>query len=130
LLEALKTSDLNRKVALALHSAANSLGCKNSNLETLELYLLEPSVQELLEKLLELQPQERGYEVLIIKPYYKSMLSISKASSNELGNKFFLNSPPLLTFLDLFHFPLRGREQAEFMADRLDILKRIYKKGS
>jgi hypothetical protein len=38
-------------------------------------------------------------------------------------------SPPLLTFLDLYHFPLRGQEQAEFMAQRIPELKRIYKNG-
>ncbi|WP_171005716.1 hypothetical protein [Candidatus Rhabdochlamydia sp. T3358] len=26
--------------------------------------------------------------------------------------------PALLTFLDLYHFPLRGQEQAEFMTER------------
>lgn len=36
--------------------------------------------------------------------------------------------PLLLAFLDLYHFPLRGREQAEFMAERVLDLKRIYKK--
>jgi hypothetical protein len=29
--------------------------------------------------------------------------------------------------LDLYHFPLRGQEQAEFMAERVHELKRIYK---
>jgi len=38
-------------------------------------------------------------------------------------------SPPILTFLDLYHFPLRGQEQAEFMAERLGGLKPIYKSG-
>jgi hypothetical protein len=37
--------------------------------------------------------------------------------------------PSLLSFLDLYHFPLRGQEQAEFMAERISELKRIYKKG-
>ncbi len=37
-------------------------------------------------------------------------------------------SPSILTFLDLYNFPLRGQEQAEFMAVRLPELKRIYKK--
>jgi hypothetical protein len=41
MLRALKTSKLMDKVALALHSAADAMGCKNTNLETLELYLLE-----------------------------------------------------------------------------------------
>ena len=38
-------------------------------------------------------------------------------------------APILLTYLDLYHFPLRGQEQAEFMAERIPELKRIYRNG-
>ena len=113
ILEALHESDLKSRTALALHSAAAAYGYKNTNLETLELYLLDPSIKKELEQTLELEPQERGYEVLLIKPHYKSLLKLDS---------------PLLTFLDLYHFPLRGQEQAEFMAERLPELKRIYKR--
>ena len=74
LLEALKKSNLSNKVALALHSAAEAHGYKNTNLNTLELYMLDPLVRSQLEKKLLLEPQERGYEVLLIEPYYKSLL--------------------------------------------------------
>lgn len=124
LLEALKKSNLSKKVALALHSAAEAYGCKNTNLNTLELYLLDPFVRPQLEKKLLLEPQERGYEVLLIEPYYKSLLKNAYDSSQDING-----SPPILTFLDLYHFPLRGQEQAEFMAARLPELKRIYKNG-
>ena len=118
LLDTLKKSKLGQKVALALHSAAEAHGCKNTNLNTLELYMLDPAARSELETLLQLEPQERGYEVLLIEPYYKSLLN--------LGSKI---SPPLLTLLDLYHFPLRGQEQAEFMAERIPELKCIYKKS-
>lgn len=123
ILKALLKSSLKDKVALALHSAAEAHGCKNTNLNTLELYLLDESIEIELEKLLLLEPQERGYEVLLIKPYYKSLLQQSKAAGDRLKA-----SSPLLTFLDLFHFPLRGQEQAEFLAQRNPELKHIYKK--
>ncbi|MEI7441732.1 MAG: type IV toxin-antitoxin system AbiEi family antitoxin [bacterium] len=124
LLEALKKSNLNKKVALALHSAADVHRCKNTNLNTLELYLLDPLVRQQLEKKLLLEPQEKGYEVLLIEPYYKSLLKSVYDASQDINS-----SPPILTFLDLYHFPLRGQEQAEFMAGRLPELKRIYKHG-
>ena len=124
LLDALKKSTLCQKVALALHSAAESVGCKNTNLNTLELYILDPATKPMLEDVLQLEPQERGYEVLVIEPYYKSLLNLSIILSNELHA-----SSPLLTFLDLYHFPLRGLEQAEFMAERIPELKRLYKNG-
>jgi hypothetical protein len=124
LLEAIKKSKLNDKVALALHSAAEAHGYKNTNLNTLELYVLDPLVRLQLEKKLLLEPQERGYEVLLIEPYYKSLLKNTSDSALD-----FNISPSILTFLDLYHFPLRGQEQAEFMAQRLPELKRIYKSG-
>lgn len=92
------------------------------NLTTLELYVLETDVRVQVEQKLELQPQERGYEVLLIKPYYKAMLSSRKGAklltSQKLkvpGSHLFY-SPALLAYLDLYNFPLRGREQAEFIA--------------
>jgi len=124
LLGAIKKSNLSNKVALALHSAAEAHGYKNTNLNTLELYMLDPLVRSQLEKKLLLEPQERGYEVLLIEPYYKSLLK------NTCDENLDINvSPSILTFLDLYHFPLRGQEQAEFMAERLPELKRIYKSG-
>lgn len=123
LLEALKKSKLSKKVALALHSAAEVHGCKNTNLNTFELYLLDPTIRPQLEKKLLLEPQERGYEVLLIEPYYKSLLKNSCDSNLDSST-----SSPILTFLDLYHFPLRGQEQAEFMIGRISLLKRIYKK--
>lgn len=124
LLEAIKKSKLGNKVALALHSAAEVHGYKNTNLNTLELYVLDPLVRPQLEKKLLLEPQERGYEVLLIEPYYKSLLKNTSDSNLDINV-----SPSILTFLDLYHFPLRGQEQAEFMAERLPELKRIFKGG-
>jgi hypothetical protein len=120
--KALKKSGLEQNVILALHSAAEAHGYKNTNLEGLELYILDPSIREKLESALQLEPQERGYEVLLIEPYYKMLLKQNRKDSKEIGI-----CPILLTFLDLYHFPLRGQEQAEFIAQRAPELKRIYK---
>jgi hypothetical protein len=122
LLEAIQKSNLSNKVALALHSAAEAHGYKNTNLNTLELYVLDPLVRSQIEKKLLLEPQERGYEVLLIEAYYKSLLK----NTSDSGLDFNV-APSILTFLDLYHFPLRGQEQAEFMAERLPELKRVYK---
>lgn len=122
LLKALLKSKMNNNVVLALHSAAEVHGYKNTNLNTLELYMLDPSDRSKLEEVLQLTPQERGYEVLLIEPYYKSWLNRSEEST-KTGIK---NSPILLTFLDLYHFPVRGQEQAEFIMERDPELKKIY----
>lgn len=118
--KALKKSGLGSDVILALHSAAEALGLKNTNLEGLELYVVDLSIRAKLENALQLKPQERGYEVLLIEPYYKMLLKQNKKDGKEIGI-----CPLLLAFLDLYYFPLRGREQAEFMAERALNLKRI-----
>lgn len=120
--KSLKKSGLGADVTLALHSAAEALGLKNTNLEGLELYVLDPSIRAKLENALQLEPQERGYEVLLIEPYYKMLLKQNKKDDKEIDI-----CPLLLVFLDLYHFPLRGQEQAEFIAQRAPELKRIYK---
>lgn len=124
LIKSLNKKKLRNKVAFALHSAAEALSCKNTNLNTLELYLIDPSVRLDLEEVLQLEPQERGYEVLLIQPYYKSLL---KREINGISAKNLPSSPPLLTFLDLYHFPLRGQEQAEFILEHVESMKQIAK---
>jgi hypothetical protein len=113
------------EVIFSLHSAAREYKLQNTNLQTIELYLMDAEVRPVLEKKLLLEPQERGYEVLLMKPYYKRMIQTAVQNPGASLSC----SPMLLTFLDLYHFPLRGQEQAEFMAERIPKLKRIYKKG-
>lgn len=120
--KALQKSGFDQNVILALHSAAEAHGYKNTNLEGLELYVLDPSVREKLEKALQLEPQERGYEVLLIEPYYKMLIKQNRQKDKEIDV-----CPLLLTFLDLYHFPLRGQEQAEAIAQRAPEIKCIYK---
>lgn len=121
--KALKKSGLDQHVILALHAAAEAHGYKNTNLEGLELYLLDSSLRVKVEETLKLVPQERGYEVLLIEPYYKAL-----HQKNRKAEKHISFSPLLLTYLDLYHFPLRGLEQAEFIAQRAPEIKYIYKK--
>jgi len=120
-LSVLKNSPLLWNIALALHSAAEVYNCKNTNLQTLELYTLNPSHRAKIEDLLLLEPQEKGYEILLIEPYYKSMLHWN----TQHDPKSLPCSSSLHTFLDLYHYPLRGREQAEFMQYRIPQLKKI-----
>lgn len=141
MLKVLETSKLCSKVMLALHSAAEMYECKNTNLQTLELYLLAPDIRLKIEEILQLELQERGYEVLLIEPYYKSILKSNygrqeygsiQQKNNELNilQNHLSYTPALLTFLDLYHFPLRGQEQAVFLAERIPELKQIYKKNN
>lgn len=130
-IDALIQSGLHENVVLALHSAAEALKCKNTTLQQqIELYIPQPSMRQELEKVLQLQHKERGYDVLLIEPYYKSMINNGIIEQKQSGGTGLFHTPELLTFLDLYHFPLRGIEQAEWMAERLQQLKRIYKRGA
>ncbi len=120
IMQVIRETDL--PVTFALHTTASVLGLSNTNLQTVEMYLREPKSRQHVEQALLLEPQERGYEVLIIAPYYKSMLEESVVQGSPY-------SSPLLTVLDLYHFPLRGHEQARFMLERMDIFKCIYEKA-
>jgi hypothetical protein len=122
LLKAIKKSGLDQNVILALHSAAEAHGYKNTNLDVLELYVPDPSIREKLETSLQLEPQERGYEVLLIEPYYKMLLKKRMKRGEGVGI-----CPILLAFLDLYRFPLRGQEQAEFLIHRAPEIKCIYR---
>lgn len=99
LLEVLKKSKLTQKVALALHTAAEADGYKNTNLNTLELYLLDSNNIGKVENILELEPQERGYEVLLIEPYYESVLKHEMKFSKNIAI-----APTLLTFFRSLSF--------------------------
>ena len=125
LMYALKQSKLKDHVTLTLHSAADALGFKNTNIETLELYIDDLDIKDELESKLDLTPKERGYQVLLVKPYYKAILEFENFQSKAAGLRI---EPELLAVLDLFHFPLRGREQAEQIIKKTVFLKGIYEK--
>lgn len=120
LIKKIKNSPLKNSVAYALHSACSNYNF--TNLDTYEFYLLEKQSREDLENLLKLEPVDRGYQVLLIEPYYSKILVTQK----EVDPKSkILSSPPLLTFLDLYHFPLRGLEQAEHLLRTNPDLKKL-----
>lgn len=125
LFDVLKNSGLKDQVVVALHSSSDLYKCSTSNLETLELYIPEIKMKSQIEKALCLEPLNRGYEVLLIEPYYKHMVRSCLESDQKLHQ-----TRPILTYLDLFHFPLRGIEQAEYMAENMPEIKRIFSKGN
>ncbi len=126
LLEVLEKSNLSQSVMRALHSSAEALRSNNTNLDTLELYVLEPNIRSELEDILQLEERDKGYEVLLIEPYYKQMIKNHVSiSGNKDDVQKILFTPPLLTFLDLYHFPLRGIEQAEYLAQNSYEIRRI-----
>ncbi|MEI7488872.1 MAG: type IV toxin-antitoxin system AbiEi family antitoxin [Chryseobacterium sp.] len=116
LIQRIEKSKLKNEVLLCLNSACEAHKRSFTNLKGLELYCLSAGSRESLVKSLQLEPQEYGYEVLLVEPYYKAMIESESVGSWKLACSGKLKATsPLLTFLDLYHFPLRGREQAEHL---------------
>jgi hypothetical protein len=124
----LTENNLQKNLTLTLHAGADANGYKNSNLNTLEFYLLDENLRKKIEKILLLEPQEKGYEIILIDPYYKELIKRFSQNIEIEKNINFLCSPILLLYLDLYHFPLRGNEQAQFLLQKNKMLQEIFKK--
>ena len=120
LLKVLEKRKYKGRFTLALHSAADALGFRGTNLDTLEIYLLDQTIRDELEIDMQLSPQTNSLQVVLIKPYYNLMLK--KVDTRKKSPC----SSPLLTFLDLYHYPLRGIEQAEHIVSNYEPLKKTY----
>ena len=118
-----KRLKMDSELTPALHTAAREIfRARATNLSTLELYLPHWSSIDSIARGLGLIEQERGYEVLILQPYYPVVVERFKNSSTP---EFWREAFAILTFLDLYGFPLRGREAAETMFRRTKVLSRI-----
>lgn len=109
-------------LVFALHSAARAYKCGFTNLQTCELYISSKDQRLNLEESLRLQPRDSGYDVLLIEPYYSALV---ERKSERINAQFISSS--LLTFLDLYHFPLRGNEQAEHLLHKHPALQHLAK---
>lgn len=95
----------------ALHLASADLfQVKSTNLKLKEYYLPRWDQLPKIVSRLELEEFDRGYELLLIKPYYSALID---KMIQEPKSKIWKDSYAILTILDLIHFPLRGIEQAE-----------------
>lgn len=103
----------------ALHSASSEIfHIKSTNLRLKEYYLPDWQMLPQIVSQLKLQELDRGYEILLIKPYYSALLNKIKS---EKENKVWKDAYALLTVLDLCHFPVRGIEQAETLFRKTEL---------
>ena len=65
---------------------------------------------------------DRGYDVLLIKPYYSTLI---ERVYDKAQKEIWMKPYALLTVLDLIHFPVRGVEQAETLFKKTDYIKSI-----
>lgn len=117
-LQKLSKSKISANIDLALHAAARAYKAQISNLDTTEIYVDSIETKKTIEKELALEQSERGYDVLLISPYYKSILKEKNQIIDVHGAELSV-APPILTYLDLYHFALRGQEQAEALGNKM-----------
>lgn len=107
----------------ALHTAsAEYFHVKATNLRLQEFYLLNWEKLAKLSSQLSLLELDRGYEILLIKPYYSTLI---ERVSNGVQKEIWMKSYAFLTVLDLLYFPVRGVEQAEALFRKMDDMKAI-----
>lgn len=120
---AFDTSNDKLNLIPALHSAsAEYFKLKTTNLRLKEFYLLNWSKLPKIIDQLNLQELDRGYEILLIKPYYSTLI---ERLADEVQRETWMKPYALLTILDLLHFPVRGIEQAETLFRKTDYIKSI-----
>lgn len=103
----------------ALHTAASQFyGATRPNPEVFEYYVLDwKKLDEVIVRL-DLLEVDRGYEILLVKPYYLSFLQALRENRKEWKEAL-----AVLTFLDLVHFPPRGKEHAAVLQSKFDVLR-------
>jgi len=118
-----KNELLSEFVIPALHTAAkNIFRVGISNLQQVEAYVPDWRQVDKLIKKFGLVEQDQGYEILLLKPYYDQVVLNFKDHSNDPQ---WNSAYSILTFLDLYHYPLRGREQAEALFRKQKVLSSI-----
>ncbi len=113
----LKAKKWDNRYALTLHTGANLIS-NYVNTDVVYCYLDSEGFDELsleIRQALRLKELKMGGNVYFIKPYYRNSIFFNK--QNIKGFSVVSN---LQLYLDLYHFPQRGREHADYL---LKILK-------
>jgi len=108
----LKNKRWQNKYALTLHTGANLIS-HYVNTPVTYCYLDSRHFKEMsleIRQALELKELKKGGNVCFIKPYYKNSVFVHK--QNIKGLSVVSN---LQLYLDLYHFPQRGKEHADYL---------------
>ena len=104
------TNSYQIQYALTLHSGASFIA-PYVRFTDIHFYVFSSSIEILKEKL-DLRPVESGANLYLIEPY-DSGIFLGKQTVNELS---IVSNIQL--YLDLYNYPKRGREQAEFLREK------------
>ncbi|GAB4252814.1 MAG: hypothetical protein Kow00129_13690 [Thermoleophilia bacterium] len=111
-MDAMRTAPLTEEYALALQAGA-SLVAPYADFDVVDVYVKSIDAAEALASQLEAREVERGANLRLSVPYYRvsAFFDTQKAAGLPVVSD-------LQLYLDLYDYPLRGREQAEHILER------------
>ena len=98
--------------ALSVQAGANMVA-PYSNFKEVHIYAKGAKEVEMLEKRMNLKPVEQGGNLIIMRPYYRN--SVFYGSRLVDGLRIVSD---IQLYLDLYGYPLRGLEQAEYLLEK------------
>ena len=116
ILERIRNNDVinQSSYALSLQAGANEIS-PYSVLKEVHIYVEDKQLMNNFVEELDLKDMDKGANVHLMIPYYKSSVFSGEQRSRDLKIV-----SDLQLYLDLYHYPLRGREQAEkILNDRI-----------
>ena len=103
----LEDSASEAKYALSLHAGAHLVE-QYASFEIVDMYVADLEMQSFFVSGLDMRSVEKGENVRFISPYYKESVFYG---ARRLGGLWVVSD--LQLYLDLYDYPIRGREQAE-----------------
>lgn len=114
ILDKLKRMNISEKVnyALGFHAGAFLIAA-HAAFHDVHIYISDEQSSEFFQNQLYLKSVDQGANVILISPYYRHSVFYDMQKINEL-----MVVSDIQLYLDLYHYPLRGLEQAEHLYER------------
>ena len=114
ILDKLKKMNVSEKAkyALGFHAGAFLIS-PHAAFNEVHIYIFDKESGALFENHLNLKPVDQGENVILVSPYYKHSIFYDLQKIKKLWVV-----SDIQLYLDLYHYPLRGLEQAEHLYDK------------
>ena len=114
ILDKLKRMNISERVSYALgfHAGA-SLIAPHAAFNEVHIYISDEQSSGFFKNRLDLKSVDQGANVILVSPYYRHSVFYDMQKINGL-----VVVSDIQLYLDLYHFPLRGLEQAEYLYEK------------
>jgi hypothetical protein len=102
----------NIKYALGFHAGAFLISA-HAAFSEVHIYISDEKSSEFFKNQLSLKSVAQGTNVILVSPYYRHSVFYDKQKANNL-----VLVSDIQLYLDLYHYPLRGLEQAEHLYEK------------